>query len=397
MTADSEAARRLEAPEGSSAEGPPSTPDAPAQPQGEGGTAPAPAQVARILRWSGVRMRAVATTGLFILALLYSLYFAAEFLIPLATAAFLGLVLLPIVRVAERFHIPSFVTAGAVVLWLVATIGAGFVGLAAPAADWIDRSPRVLGQLEDKLREVKEPIEALRRAADEVQKSANVGGQQSAEVAVAEKNLLERAFGGVIHTLTQFAVIVVLLVFLLSSGDLFKEKLVRVMPTLTEKKRAVTIWREIEHDVSRYLFTVSVINAGLGAVVGFGLYLVGMPNPMLWGVMVAFLNYIPYFGPLVGAAILGLVGVIAFDKVELALIPPAILIVANAIEGTFVTPAILGRRFEINAVVIFVAVAFWGWIWGIPGALLAVPILVAFKVVCDHVEHLKNVGEFLGR
>jgi predicted PurR-regulated permease PerM len=342
-------------------------------------------------------MRAFATTGLFILALLYSLYFAAEFLIPLATAAFLGLVLLPIVRVAERFRIPSFVTAGAVVLGLVATIGAGFFGLAAPAADWIDRSPRVLSQLEDKLREVKEPIEALRRAADEVQKSTNVSGQQSPEVAVAEKNLLERAFGGVIHTLTQFAVIVVLLVFLLSSGDLFKEKLVRVMPTLTEKKRAVTIWREIEHDVSRYLFTVSVINAGLGTVVGFGLYLVGMPNPMLWGVMVAFLNYIPYFGPLVGAAILGLVGVIAFDQVELALVPPAILIVANAIEGTFVTPAILGRRFEINAVVIFVAVAFWGWIWGVPGALLAVPILVAFKVVCDHVEHLKNVGEFLGR
>jgi predicted PurR-regulated permease PerM len=281
-------------------------------------------------------------------------------------------------------------------LALVGVVGAAFIGLAQPAADWIERAPHVLQQIDMKARDIKEPIEALKRAAEEVEKTANVGPASPA-MTVSGRGLLERAFGGAIHALTQCAVVVILLIFLLSFGDMFKEKLVRVMPTMTEKKRAVQIWREIEHDMSRYLFTMTLINFGYGAIVGVCLHFVGLPNPALWGVMAALLNYIPYFGPLIGITVLFVVGVVTFDRIELAFVPPAILGAVNFVEGSFVTPNILGRRFEMNPVVIFMAVTFWGWIWGVPGALMAVPILVSFKVLCDHIERLRNVGEFLGR
>lgn len=351
----------------------------------------------RWLRGSGVRLVAYSTAGIFILALLYTLRLADEFLMPLAVSALTALVLLPVVRTGERFHIPTIVSSNVVVFGLVGVVGFGAFWLAQPAADWIERAPQIMNQAEAKLHEIKKPLQVIERVAEEVEKATNVGKAPAPTLNVAGRSVFERAFGGVVHGLTQCAVVVILLIFLLAFGDKFKEKLVKVMPTLTEKKRAVQIWREIEHDMSRYLFTVTIINFGYGAIVGFGLYLVGLPNPALWGVMAAVLNYIPYFGPVVGMAVLFVVGIVTFDTVEMAIVPPSILGSINFVEGSFVTPSVLGRRFEMNPVVIFMAVAFWGWIWGVPGALMAVPILVSFKVVCDHVEGLQNLGEFLGR
>jgi predicted PurR-regulated permease PerM len=184
-------------------------------------------------------------------------------------------------------------------------------------------------------------------------------------------------------------------VFLLSSGDLFLQKLVRILPTLSDKKRSLRVVHDVEAEVSRYLFTITLINFGFGAAVGISMAIIGLPNAVLWGVGAALLNYVPYLGALVGIALAALVGLITFPTLTMAALPPLAYFVCNSIEGTVVTPLVVGRRLELNPVAILVALAFGGWMWGIVGALIGVPLLVVVKVFCDHFDSLTNFGEFL--
>ena len=187
----------------------------------------------------------------------------------------------------------------------------------------------------------------------------------------------------------------VVLYLLLASGDLFLQKLVQVMPTLSDKKRAVEISHEIQQNISNYLFSVSFINTALGALVGAVLYLMGVPNAAMWGMFVAVLNFIPYFGPVAGIILLATLGLLTFDSLWKGLLPPAWYLLLHLFEANLITPVLLGRRFTLNPVVIFVSLIFWTWLWGVPGALLSVPILVSIKVVCDHVPTMSSVSELL--
>jgi predicted PurR-regulated permease PerM len=187
----------------------------------------------------------------------------------------------------------------------------------------------------------------------------------------------------------------VVLYLLLASGDLFLQKLVHVMPTLSDKKRAVEISHEIQQNISNYLFSVSFINIVLGVLVGGVLYIMGVPNAAMWGLFVAVLNFVPYFGPVAGIILLATVGLLSFDSLWQGLFPPAWYLLLHLFEANLITPVILGRRFTLNAVVVFVSLIFWTWLWGIPGALLSVPILVSIKVVCDHVPAMSSVSELL--
>jgi len=167
------------------------------------------------------------------------------------------------------------------------------------------------------------------------------------------------------------------------------------MPTLHDKKRAVEISHEIQENISKYLFSVSLISIGLGAVVGAGLYLMGVPNAAMWGMLVAVLNFVPYFGPVAGITLLATVGLLTFDTLWTAFLPPAWYLLLHLLEANVITPLLLGRRFTLNPVVIFVSLIFWTWLWGVPGALLSVPILVSVKVICDHVPSLASINELL--
>ena len=190
----------------------------------------------------------------------------------------------------------------------------------------------------------------------------------------------------------------VLLYLLLASGDLFLQKLVRVMPTLGDKKRAVEISHEIQQNISNYLVSVTLINLGLGVVVSVGLWCMGIPNPAMWGIFVAVLNFVPYFGPVCGIILLAAVGLLTFESsLWHALLPPAWYLLLHLLEANLVTPVLLGRRFTLNPVVIFVSLIFWTWLWGIPGALLSLPILVSIKVISDHVPALSSISEVLSR
>jgi predicted PurR-regulated permease PerM len=215
-------------------------------------------------------------------------------------------------------------------------------------------------------------------------------------VEIKKPGLAETVLTGAKDFLLAAGIMLVLLYFLIASGDLFLLKLVRVLPTLENKKLAVEIYRQIEVDVSTYLSVVTLIYIGFGCVIGAAMYLLGMPNALLWGVMAALLAYIPFLGALVGIATVTIVAILTFDDIFRIIMVPSIYFAVDVIQANLVLPMVLGRRLALNPVVIFVWLIFCGWIWGIVGALLAVPILAVVKIVCDHIEQLAAIGEFLG-
>ncbi len=154
--------------------------------------------------------------------------------------------------------------------------------------------------------------------------------------------------------------------------------------------------RQIQKDISLYLLTVTMINAGLGVAVGTAMYGLGMPNPILWGVMAGCFNFIPYLGAIASAIVLTLVASVTFDQLGHILLVPVVFIVLNELEGMIVTPAVVGKRLSLNPVAIFIWLLLWGWLWGIPGTLLAVPLLAVIKIICDNITALAPIGEFLG-
>jgi predicted PurR-regulated permease PerM len=187
----------------------------------------------------------------------------------------------------------------------------------------------------------------------------------------------------------------VLVLFLLASGDMLYEKIIRVLPTLSDKKRALRIVHDIEASISRYLLTVTLINVGLGVVIGLVMWALGMPSPAVWAVASVVLNFLPYIGAVVGVGVTAVVAFVHFDGLTAALLPPLAYLACTIVEGNVVTPLVLGRRLELNTVALFVGVAFWGFVWGIVGVFLAVPLLVVLKVFCDHFPGLSGLGEFL--
>ncbi len=347
-------------------------------------------------------MRPMAATGLLVLASFYTLYFCRSLLLPLVMAGLFALLLSPAVRGLKRLRIPEPLGAGLVILALLGTLGFGLYSLSGPAFEWVQRAPQSLRSAQLKLRDLQRSMQKLGRATEQVEKIAEVGAAAAgphppAAVAVqSTPSLRERLFSQATDLATDAVVMTILLYFLLASGDLFLRKLIRVLPRLEDKRRAVEIARQVEKDISAYLGMVTLINLGLGTAVAGSFLLLGVPNPLLWGAMVTVLNFVPYLGPAVNYAVFTMVGVLTFDNPLRMLAPVATFLVLNVLEAYLFTPMILGRRLTLNPVVLFVGLTFWGWMWGIVGAILAVPIMAVFKIFCDHIEPLAAIGEFLG-
>lgn len=337
-----------------------------------------------------------ALIGLFVLAVLYTLHFARVLIEPIVLAALLSFLLAPVVRLLRRVGVPEGL--GALAVLLVITVGCVYSAytLSAPAAEWLDAAPNAFNRLESRLRSIKNTVAEVTETTARVEKLAGVAEDGPHVVTVRGKRLGEILLGEVWNFMALLGIVLVLAYFLLASGDLFLRKLVRAVPRFSDKKRAVEIARAIEESVSAYLLAVSLINAGLGVAVGTTLWLVGMPNPVLWGVVAMVANFIPYLGAATAITFVGAVAVISFDSLGQALVPPALYLFLNTVEAYIVTPLILSRRFTLNPVAVLLGLLFWGWIWGIPGALLAVPLLVSFKILCDHLESLHAIGDLLG-
>ena len=343
-----------------------------------------------------------ALPGLLLLAVLTVLYLARDLILPIVAALILSLVFLPLVRGLRKMFIPTPLGAGLVVLALLAGLVGGIYNLAEPASEWLDKAPKSLREIDSKLRSVTGSVSSVANATAQVQditEKLTSGGEvkkKPREVIVREPKMAGAFFYSARNFTVSIISTLVLLYFLLASGDLFLRKTIAVTPKFSDKKRAVDIAQKVEAAVSRYLFTVAFINVCLGCAVALAMYLLDVPNPILWGVMVAALNFIPYIGDIISFSVLTIVGLLTFDQLWQSLMVPGVFYLLTALEGYLITPLVVSRRLSLNPVVIILSVLFWGWMWGVPGALLAVPILVALKTVCDRVESLQVFGEYLG-
>ena len=341
--------------------------------------------------------RSVAITGLFILAFFYTLYFTRAFLLPIVLALLLTFLLRPAVRALKRIRIPEVAGAALVLILLLGVAGYGTVRVSRPAAEWMVNAPESLRRIELKLSHFRKLIEEASQAAEELKKIATLGTQNAMEVEIKRPGFTDAVLTGTQEVLIKSSVMFILLYLLLASGDLFQRKLIRLFSDENKKRQVQAITREVERKISRYLLTVTIVNTLMGISLGVGMYLVGMPNPVLWGVMAGFLVFIPYLGPLIGVSIVSFVALLTFDSIERVLLVPAIYLSLETLQGQILTPMVLGFRLALNPVAIFIWLIFWGWIWGITGALLAVPMLTVFKIFCDSTKSLAPVGGFLGR
>jgi predicted PurR-regulated permease PerM len=340
--------------------------------------------------------QALLLAGIFGLLLVYSLYFARDMAIPVVFAVILHFALEPVMRTLVRFHIPRVLAGLLVILAFLACVAGFAMTLSAPAADWIAKAPQSLSRIEDRLYFLKEQIGRVQDTLHQVEKIAAGTGSETAVVAVEGPGLSSSLFTGTRSILTELGTITVLLFFFLVSGDMMLRRFVEILPRLADKKQAVEITREIESQVSAYLGTIGLINAVVGIATGAAAYLCGLPDPVLWGTVAFALNFIPILGPLTGVTVLFLVGLMTFDGVGHALLPAGIYLLIHLIEGEALTPMLLARRFVLNPVLVMVSLVFWYWMWGIAGALLAVPMLAILKIVCDRVRPLMALGHFLG-
>jgi predicted PurR-regulated permease PerM len=339
----------------------------------------------------------VGVTVLAVLAVLYTLYFARAFLLPLAFAVLLSFFLSPLIRALGKLHIAAPAAAALLVLSFIGVTGVAIYALAGPVQEWVAHAPETMHKAGARLRILSRPVDQVTKAADQVERATTVEAPAKVPQVVVQGPTLAARFFGTTQALVQGAIeVVVLLYFLLAAGDFFLEKLVKVLPQLGDKRKAVSIARAIESSISTYLLTTAAINVGEGAVVALAMRALGMPTPYVWGAMVACLEFIPYVGMAVAVAVVTVAGLTTFSSLSHALAAPGILIAINFVQGNVVSPLVMSRRLTLNPVALFVGLAFWWWVWGIAGALLAVPLLAAFKILCDHVTALSPVGEFLG-
>lgn len=344
------------------------------------------------------RQTSGALVAILVLLTGYTLYAAATVLAPLLIAVLLDLLLSPVVERLRRLGIPTALGAALVVVGLLAMLGWAVYGLSGPAAAWLAQAPQNLAQVEDKVRALRRSVADVQRATRQVEQLADVDGTAAIDrkITIRDQSWGEWVVAGSASVTAQIFIIIVLLYFLLAAGDLFMRRLVKAMQTGRDKRRAVEIARAVRRDVVAYLTTVTVINSGLGLATGGVLWLLGMPNPVLWGVMAAVFNFIPYVGAMATLAVLALVGLIAFDTVAQALAAPAAFFVLTNIEAYLVTPLALGGRLTLNPALVFVSLVLWSWLWGVPGAILAVPLLVTFKAFADHLESWQGISILLG-
>jgi predicted PurR-regulated permease PerM len=343
------------------------------------------------------RSQSIQTTVLTVLAVLYTLYFAREFLIPIVFALLLNFLLSPVIRRLTRLHVRPPLSAAFVVLVLVAAIGGAVFELAGPAQRWAATAPESFAHAQGKLRSIIRPMQQVTKNVEQAADAVGGPSAKSPAVIVQGPSVSSRLFGTTQRIVAGLVEIFILLYFLLAGGDLFLQKLIKVLPHFSDKLKAVEIARATEAAVSAYLTTALIVNVFEGTVVTAVLWLLRMPNPLLWGALVMLLELVPYIGAATMVVVLGVAALATFDQLGRALLVPGSFLAINLLQANLVTPLLLGHRLTLNPVAIFVGLAFFFWIWGVPGAFVAVPLLATLKIFCDHIAALAAIGEFLGQ
>lgn len=337
---------------------------------------------------------------LLVLAAVYTLYLARSFFIPLALAMLLAFVLAPVVQWLERRHVARAISAGGVVVVLVTAVGYAVTMSIDPVEDWVKQAPIMLSRLEYKVYPIKKTVEEVSKTAEQVDRIATVGGGAAATaktVRVQTVSLRDVIYTNAQGLIVGLVMVTFLLYFFLSWGRVLLIRIGELSGDKGQQKRFLVLANTLEIEVSRYLFTITLINMGLAAAVASALYLLGMPNPLLWGAVAGLLNFVPYLGSLLTAVLIGGAAVLTFDGLAESAVVVAVFGGLTILEGQIITPLVLGRRLALNPLVVFLSVVFWFWLWGVMGALMAVPLLIVLKITGDHVSALQPVARLAAR
>lgn len=364
---------------------------APTAPPPQPETTPAPS----------ARRRPRAPAAMVVLATLavgYTLWAAQGLLLPVLLAMFFALVGNPIIRLLQRLWVPRFI--GAV---LVLTIGiAGTVQLGRmvmePASEWVRQVPQQMHDLAPKMRNLVKPVQEANKAAENIARAA--GGESTtrpAKVVKTEVNDPYKALSATPRLIASILAVVLLTFFFMVYGQSLQRHALALMPSRQQKKITVNILQSIEHEMSRYVLTISIINTLMGLAFAGALVLLKVPldEALLWGTMAAVLNFAPYVGPLVGMLIMLVMGFVAFDQTWQSLLPAGIYLGLHTLEGQLVTPIVLGARMRLSPLVLILALMVFGSLWGIIGLLLAVPLLVCVKIVVSNVEGMEGWAKLM--
>jgi predicted PurR-regulated permease PerM len=261
--------------------------------------------------------------------------------------------------------------------------------------------PQISRQLEDKLETLKDSVQSLRQAAEKLDAIAETEPAKPTVVAQSDgasvsSGVVTAATSYVPAFFSQLLLTLLLLYFMLASGDLLYLKIVQSFDTMRDKRRAYLALREIEDSIGNYLGAITIINLCVGIAIGSVLYALGMPSASMFGAMAFLLNFIPYIGMLMGTAVIAVVGLVSFDGYFVPLVAALSYVVINSIEGQIITPYFISRRLRMNTVVVFLSVALWAWLWSVIGMIVAVPLLVVIRVLSEHIPALEKFGNFLG-
>ena len=329
------------------------------------------------------------------LAVGFTLWAAQGLLLPVLLAMFFALIGNPIIRVLQRIFIPRFVSA-----LLVLVVGlAGTVVLAQkliePAGEWITQVPREMRDIAPKLRDLVQPVREANEAAENIARAAG-GNEEKPQVVATEADTYE-TLTATPRMIASVLAVVLLTFFFMVYGQSLQRKAIELLPDRHQKRVTVDILQSIEHEMSRYVLTISMINVLVGLALAGALFWMGIPGDeaMLWGTMAALLNYAPYVGPLVGIMVMLLMGFVAFDDLWQSMLPAAIYLGLHTLEGQFITPIVLGARMALSPLVLILALMVFGWLWGIVGLLLAVPLLVCVKIVLTKLDGMEGWARLL--
>jgi len=358
-----------------------------------------------------VDVRSVSLTILAAAAVLAILDLAQSVIIPFVVSGLLFYALDPIVDALQRWRVPRGLGAALVLLLLIAGLGASAYSLSDDVMQVVNQLPAGVRKLRSDLRRPSpQPtaLDAVQSAARELdQAAADVSKPSATPKGVVRVQIEEPALNttsylwsgsmGALAISGQAVMVGFLTYFLLVANDLFKRKLVKhVGPTLSEKRITVQILDDISVQIERFLMVQVVTSAIVGVVTAVVLWALGLQQPIVWGLAAGILNTIPYFGPIIVTIGLAIVGFLQFGRIEMAAAVAGAALVITSLEGWLLTPTLLGRVGRLNHIAIFASLLFWSWLWTVWGMLLAVPILMVMKAICDHVEELQPVADFLG-
>ena len=335
--------------------------------------------------------------GIFLILAVGAMYYARSFFLPLVLALLVRLVFAPLVHTLAHRGIPAALSA----VMLVVVLGSGMMATSAflskPVTEMVSGAPDAIKEVRARFAFLNEPLAKLSDAGQAVQAidDGTHGANDPQRVVVVQSGLLAWAVGTAADIGATFGAMLILSVFLLASGDTLRLKLIRIPSELSGKKRSLRVLADIENEVSRYLLTITAINAGLGLCVGIAMAVLGMPNPLIWGIAAGLLNYVPYIGGLLGLTLAFVVAVITYPSLAIAALPPLAYLTLQLLEGYFVTPMILGRRLELNTVAILIVLSLTTWMWGVVGTIIGVPLLVVIKVFSDNFPALLPLAGFL--